>query len=498
MEITLKPTWKQHLAYQALEDPEVDVVFLGGGAGGGKSWTICESRLVRALIYPGYKSYIGREELTRLMGSTYLTWCKVCTHHKVSQDEWKLNGQYHFIEFKNGSRIDLLDLAYVPRDPLYERFGSTEYTDGAIEEAGEVHFLAYDVLKSRVNRHLNKELGIKANTLITGNPKKNWTYTEFYKPFKNKTLPKGVVFIQSLYKDNPYTAESYGADLGRIKDKVLRERLKDGNWEYEQGDGQLMNYEAITDLFTNTVEENEEKYLTVDVARFGGDKIPIYLWKGFKTVKQWIFEKQSLEQTKLSIKQIAIDERIPYSHIVADEDGVGGGIVDGLPGIKGFVNNSSPLEKKVRKPNEPKVNYKNLKSQCSFLLADSINNHQIAVEINLETQIEGVTPTVFKESLTEELEQIKQKDPDDDEKKLQVVAKEEVKDAIGHSPDYADTLMMRMFFELKEDLTGKEAKHFIPSAQSLDRTAIPQLVKTSAQLDADMPRMAKRFVPGQR
>lgn len=486
MEITIRPTWKQHLAYQALEDPEVDVVFLGGGAGGGKSWTICESRLVRALRYPGYKSFIGREELTRLMGSTYLTWVKVCAHHGIKQDKWHLNGQYHYIEFTNGSRIDLLDLKFLPSDPLYERLGSTEYTDGAIEEAGEVNFLAFDVLKSRVNRHLNKELGIKANTLITGNPKKNWTYTEFYKPWKENRLPKGTVFIQSLYKDNPYTAESYGTDLARIKDKTLRQRLKDGNWEYEQGDGQLMNYEAITDLFTNTIEESDEKYLTIDVARFGGDKIVVYLWEGLKSTKQWVYQKQSLEQTKIDIKQIAVDNKVPFSHIVADEDGVGGGIVDGLAGIKGFVNNSSPLEKKVRKDDEPKLNYKNLKSQCSFMLADLVNNHAIGVEISLETKVDEVTEFTFKESLIEELEQIKQKDSDDDEKKLQVVSKEEVKDALGRSPDYADTLMMRLFFELTHSRVGQPAKQFVP--QNIDRNPGYQIHKPEVKL-------AKQYIP---
>ncbi len=453
MEITIRPTWKQHLAYQALDNPEVDVVFLGGGAGGGKSWTICESRLIRALRFPGYKSYIGREELTRLMGSTYLTWVKVCAYHGVKQSQWHLNGQYHYIEFTNGSRIDLLDLKYLPSDPLYERFGSLEYTDGAIEEAGEVHFLAYDVLKSRVNRHLNRELGIKANTLVTGNPKKNWTYIEFYKPWKENKLPKGVVFIQSLYKDNPYTADTYGEDLGRIKDKTLRQRLRDGNWEYDQSDGQLINYEAITDLFKNRVAHSEEKFLTADIARFGGDKIPVYFWEGLKTPKQWIFQNQSIEQTRLELNRIADLYGVPFENIIVDEDGVGGGLVDSMPGIKGFVNNSVALQNKIRQPYEAKQNFKNLKAQCSFMLADMINNHSISFDINLESGLlkaEPVTtPSLFKTQLIEELEQIKQKNPENEEKKLQVVPKEEVKEVLGRSPDYADALMMRMWFELE-------------------------------------------------
>lgn len=95
--LIIKPTEKQYLAYQALQDK--DYIFLGGGAGGGKSWWLCESRLIKAIAFPGYKSFIGREELTRLMSSTYLTWVKVCRHYGIKQGsglhEWKLNGQYH-------------------------------------------------------------------------------------------------------------------------------------------------------------------------------------------------------------------------------------------------------------------------------------------------------------------------------------------------------------------------------------------------------------------
>ena len=441
MEITLKPTYKQHLAYQALEDPNIDTVFLGGGAGGGKSWTICESRLVKCYRYPGYKSYIGREELKRLMQSTYLTWVKVCAYHNIPKDDWKLNGQYNYIEFKNGSRIDLLDLKFLPTDPLYERFGSLEYSDGAIEEAGEVEFLAYDVLKSRVGRHLNKELGIKPCTLITGNPKKNWTYTEFYKPFKNGTLPSNTAFIQSLYQDNEYTAEEYGHQLAGIKDTATKQRLMFGNWEYDDDPATLIDYDAITDLFTNTITESDEKFLTVDAARYGGDKIVFTRWKGLRAYKITYKQKQGTDITEDDIRDIAKDEQIPFSHIIVDEDGVGGGIVDHLKGIKGFVANRRPFD--VWDTKEQKMvpgNYESLKAQCTYLLADKVNKHELAV--NCED-------VKIREWVIEELEQIKAKDMDKDGK-LRLVPKEEIKEIIGRSPDFADTLMMRMYFELSK------------------------------------------------
>ena len=186
MEITLTPTPKQHLAYEALKEDESRFVVFGGGAGGGKSWLACEWLMTNCVAYPNTRWFIARNELTRLMASTYVTFTKVCQYHDVKN--WSLNGAYHYIEFKNGSRIDLIDVRKNPSDPFFERYGSTEYTGGVLEEAGEIDFLAFDVLKSRVGRHMNKEYGIKPKILITCNPKKNWLYQYVYKPSVDGTL----------------------------------------------------------------------------------------------------------------------------------------------------------------------------------------------------------------------------------------------------------------------------------------------------------------------
>ena len=133
---------------------------------------------------------------------------------------------------------------------------------------------------------MNRELGIKPTTLITGNPKKNWTYTEFYKPHRERTLPDNICFIQSLYMDNEYTAEDYGKQLSLMKDKANKERLMYGNWEYDSDLNTLMEYDNITDLFTN-VADTGPKYLVCDVAGQGADSTVIHLWEGKKLTKRW-------------------------------------------------------------------------------------------------------------------------------------------------------------------------------------------------------------------
>lgn len=428
-------------------------MFLGGGAGGGKSWWLCESRLIKAISFPGYKSFLGREELTRLMGSTYLTWVKVCAFYGVKQgngpDEWRFNGQYHYIQFGNGSRIDLLDVKFLPSDPLYERFGSSEYTDGALEECGEIHFMAFDVLKSRVGRHRNDEFGIRPTLALTGNPKKNWTKSTFYTPWKKGLLPTGYAFIQSLYGDNPFTAKQYEASLANIRDKTLRERLKQGIWDYDEAPGTMFDYDGVNDLWTNTLPKvtDSDRFMTIDTARFGNDKTVFGFWKGFSLYKIAVYFKQGIDTSAQRLKEFARSENIPYSHIVADDDGVGGGLVDMSRGIHGFVNNSTPLPNMdARYEYLEKQNFSNLKTQCAWIMAQKTKKHEVAITI-------PEPDTEFKEFLPEELAQFIVKNPENDTVKMALVSKDEMKAALGRSPDYADMFIMRGYFTLKREFT---------------------------------------------
>ena len=431
MKLTIRPLYKQHLAWEGLR--HYNKVYFGGGAGSGKSWWLCETRLINCLRYPGYKSFIAREELKRLMSSTYITWCKVCRHHGIPKEMWHLNGQYNYIEFTNGSRVDLLDLKYLPSDPLYERLGSLEYTDGAIEEAGEIHFLAYDVLKSRIGRHMNDEFKLPATLAITGNPKKNWTYSTFYLPAKNGTLPSDTLFVQALYQDNTHTAEVYGRQLADIKDKATRERLKDGNWEYDDDPTAMIDYEKINDLFSNDFAPVGPLRIIADIARYGSDRAIITMWSGMKLIKYVALDISSMEDIKNIINAWRTAERIGVSNIIVDEDGIGGGIVDALR-CKGFVNNSSPI----------KPAYRNLKSECGYKLAEMIGD--IYIECDL--------PETEREMISAELGMLKTYDADKDGK-LRIMPKEKIKEAIGRSPDWLDVFIMRMWFEV----TNKGASH---------------------------------------
>lgn len=323
---------------------------------------------------------------------------------------------------------------------MYERYGSVEYTGGWIEEAGEVNFGAFDTLKSRIGRQLNDKYGLNpAKLLITCNPKKNWLYRMFYKPWVEKGTTKwqdglgnGYAFIQALVDDNPYQESNYRKNLLSLSDNIQKQRLLFGNWEYDDDPTALMRFDTISDMFTNSLLGDKSKSLTVDVARFGEDKTVFMYWEGLEVKQIKEYTKQGTNTTIELIRQYAKDHQIPYSQIVIDEDGVGGGVVDGLSGCRGFIGNHSAEEIFGARPN-----YRNLRSQCYFMLADRVNTRKIAV---------NATPQQ-KDLITEELEQIKAVAVDKDTTQ-QIIPKDEIKEVIGRSPDYADALMMRMLLEL--------------------------------------------------
>lgn len=444
--ISINPTFKQAECWEKLRDKTTEYILFGGGAGGGKSWLGAEWLLCNCIAYPNTRWFIGRNELKRIMRSTFITFRKVCKWHKIPDSAWKLNGQYNYIEFWNGSRIELIDVAYKPTDPLYERFGSEEYTGGWLEEVGEMHGKAYDVLKSRIGRHMNKEYDLHPKIFLTCNPKKNWVYFDFYKPFKTGQLPKDTCFIQSLYSDNPHTADTYGVSLSKIKDAVTRQRLMQGLWEYEEDASSLMMYENIIAIFERDMQpQDDERFLTVDVARFGRDKCVFILWQGFHIFKIWFYDKSSMDFVEDKIRSAEQKFRVGRDHIIIDQDGVGGGVVDHIPGVYAFVNGGRPIEefdddKKWREQDTERFFYKNLRSQCYDRMADYINDGLVSCYKDI--------PLEIRNWIIEELEVIRKKDPEDNEKKFQVISKDDIKEIIGRSPDFADALMMRFVYEL--------------------------------------------------
>ncbi len=459
MELDIFPQYKQDLAYQAWDNDAVDDVVFGGFAGGGKTWWTCEVQMRDALQWPDTRYFIGRKELDTLMKTTFVTMTqKVLPFYHLEQGKhWEFNGQSRQIKFYNDSTINLLHLDLIPSDPMFDRFGSHEYTRGNIDEASEIAFKAYDVLKSRVGRWKNKEYGIKSKLGLTLNPSQDWPYRMFYSPWKKAGRPvdpdkplvsvrtvvngevyeRTFVFIPAKPGDNEHTAKEYMRQLATISDPVLKARLMEGDWEFTSAVDVLFPADAIADMFENVVKRSSELFMTVDVARFGSDKIVLSYWKGWDAFRIEVFENLPIHETASKVRTGLTKYGIPREHVLIDSDGIGGGVVDLLPGCLGFTAGAAPFG--VIGESEKREQYENLRTQCIYHAAEKAKARQITVsEDNPEC----------REFLAEDLAQFKRRDADKDGK-LKVVRKEDIRSALGRSPDRGDTIIMRSYFDLR-------------------------------------------------
>ncbi len=125
----------------------------------------------------------------------------------------------------------------------------------------------------------------------------------------------------------------------------MRERLLFGNWEHDDDPNALFGIDALHDLFTNTAEGSDQKLLTVDVARLGDDKTVACVWQGLKVIAIRTMNKSGTDEVTTLIRELCAAHQIRLSHVIVDEDGVSGGVIDILKrACKGFIGGASLTE----------------------------------------------------------------------------------------------------------------------------------------------------------
>ena len=439
MEVNFRATEKQWLMLQYWQDDVTTEIWYWWAAWWAKTrwwvfavWSSC-------MKYPWSKRVFGRKELINLKRTTLATYYKMLKYYNIPQQyQWVLNWQNNTIKFPNWSEIVLLDCASQPSDPEFTRFWSLELTWAFVDESNEVDAKGLQILKTRLWRQnefkINGEtVRIIPKLLETFNPNKWHVYEDYYKPRKDWTLPKYRQFIPALAWDNPYLPESYIQQLERA-DEVTKQRLLYWNFEYDDTPWKVFRWDEISDLFTNIIEKDETPYITCDVARLWNDRTIIYVWNWLESVLIKEFKWYTTDQTANVIKDLEQQYRVSRYNICVDSDWVWWWVTDQLRWCVNFMNNWQPIleDWEIR-------NYWNLKAQCYFKLKEMMEKRMIRV--NASWQV--------KEDIQRELDNIIVKNMDSDQKII-LESKEDMKKRLwGNSPDYADALMMRMYWLLK-------------------------------------------------
>ena len=430
IDYNFKPLTRQSEALKFLSvDSDVETILYGGAAGGGKTMLGCMWQILRRLKYPGTRSLIGRAKLDTLKKTTMNTFFQVA--HDIglkAGEDFIYNQQSHIVKFSNGSEIILADLQFYPSDPQMTDLGGLELTDVFLDEATEITEKAYSIVSSRIRYKLN-EFNLKPKILLTCNPSKGWIYNQFYLPYKNQNLPQHLAFVQALPGDNIHLPDSYVTSLTRLPE-ADRKRLLEGDWEFDNSSDRLYMYDELMRCFREPMNVGEG-YITADIARLGKDRTVLCVWRGLSCIDIVVLKQKRQDEVKAEIQRLMNEHSVRLSNVLADADGVGGGLVDSLR-CREFMNGS----KAVRG-----TQYMNLKADCYFRLGELIDKNEITF------------PVRYQEDIIKELELVRRVDPDK-EGKLRVTSKDTISQRTGGiSPDIADAIMMRAYFELNRNYT---------------------------------------------
>lgn len=437
----MKISKKARTFFELADDPTIDDILFGGGAGGGKTVTVTQWAVIQCRKYPGIRIGIGRKELLKLYQTTVNTLLtKTHKYLGVSESEFTLNGKFHTITYINGSVIQLVDLSHNPSDPDMDRLGSLELTHTIIEEVAEVKKKARDIFISRKNRHLNTEYGIVGKSIATCNPSDNWIKNTYYKQYKrlgggnyqkwsyghvyinNERVSAYRAFIPALAYDNPFIDPNYIETLRKLPE-TEKKRLLQGNWDFSQSDFDLFSNRILDRAYTEDLSQisNGKKYVGVDISDEGPDTTRICLIENnvITKLKQIRVNKDKPigEQIALAIIQFCYENGVNEPHRVAiDVIGVGTSTRDFLRQrnwyVSEFVAGSSSTDGR----------FSNIRSEVIYNFSQSMEKG----ELKLYNKIEEL------DALEEEM---KVHDYTTEERLIKVKPKKEVKEELGRSPD---------------------------------------------------------------
>jgi|GEM_PF-81398 len=475
------PFKKQEEALNLLCNPYPMQLLYGGAAGGGKSFLAWTWLVFSAMAYPETSWFFAREQLkdARLFGlQSYFEVCDVYgIERNGKQAVFQFNGQDNFLRCKNGSMIYLLELKHKPSDVQYQYLGSRLFTGGAIEEAGQINFDAFETLWVRCGRYHNQRYKIAPKLLLLANPTKNFLYHDFYLPHTKQVLPAPKKYIQAFVYDNPFQTDTYITSLKELKDPIRRARLYEGNWHYHSDELTLFSYENLQALFSSEyIKGKGQKFMAVDRAGQGKDKSILIVAYGKRIVEVIEEDKSTHDSLCQLIKEVAERHEIPMFNIIVDAGGLSD-VHDSL-GCKGFLGGSrasTPI-------------YPNLRTECAYYLAKLVKNGELFIDLKIPAT---------RDVIVEQFEVIKRAKLDADDGKMYINKKDAQKALLGgKSPDYADAFIMLMFFELKKkrklyykiddysDFISDKYKNNVKinGLNSNDKIFLPKLIEESNNL----------------
>lgn len=321
-------TEKQTIAWDYLEQPDIDEVLFGGAKYGGKSWFECAWSYLFACDFakkhnipqsekPLPIGFMGRKIAKNFNDTTLETWFKT-----IPPEGYVVKGKP--AELIIDHRVKIHTGGLDNRETV-KKFNSAEYAFYCLDQAEEITEDDISTLRAATfGRLVVNGKPVDGKGLLTANPRECWLKNEFI----NHPKPTRR-FVPALPTDNPYCTQKY---IDNLKDafkhrpELLRAYLY-GDWSALAAANQVILGSWI-ERALGMPTMLAGKVISCDVARFGDDKTIIYILDGSEIAER--HEMGYSRTTDISDAITDLSRRNENCQIVVDEIGVGGGVIDEL------------------------------------------------------------------------------------------------------------------------------------------------------------------------
>lgn len=272
---------------------------------------------------------------------------------------------------------------------------------------------------------------------------------------KASTLCKSVTFVKAGLTENLKLLESDPTYLANLAGQDEEQRMRDlsGNWNFKNAGDDMIRMQDLEDVFNNShqCDESSKMYASCDIAFAGGDNLVMWKWKGWHVVDLLVCRTDA--RTVVGMVSEKLKEwGVPEEHFSYDMNGVGQYFKGFFPNAVPFNNMAAPIAQSAKDDKGIKSLYANLKSQCAYLLYLKIKEREISFEPSLldrKFSGDGFEKMPLRQILMKERKCMRRSDTSND-KGFALIKKPEMKKYVGHSPDFWESLIYRMIFEVSK------------------------------------------------
>lgn len=474
-----------------------DITIFGGSRGGSKSFSLLMESL-KDIYNPYYNSILLRNEkddLLDLINTSYILYGQMGQYNKsISDMTWY---------FKNGGKLKFSYLAD-SYDDFKKRFQGKQYSFIGIDE---ITHCSYEKFKYLITCNRNA-YGIRNRFYGTCNPDPDswvrkfidwwigedglpiderdgiirhcfmegdspdsiyWGNTpeEVYNQCKHIIDPlwkdayeelgfnkvtmyvKSVTFIQGRLEENIKLIASdpnYAANLSQ-QNEEQRARDLEGNWNFKATGDDLIKMSDMDRFYRASAQiEKGIRYVSADIAFEGGDFCVMWLWIDLHIKDVFVMRENSANTETMFMAKLN-EWGVREENVIYDYWGVGQAISGHVKRAVKFTGTQKP-EKQFEN------SYKNVKSQCAEMLAHYIQDGKISIEPRLlDLKFSGkkgkYQKVALKDILMKERKCIRHKD-NSNIGGFELINKEGMIKAVGYSPDFFESLIYRMYFEINK------------------------------------------------